>query len=142
MDAITHTILAIIVIAAAWYGGRWALIREARSAFPEHDQDIKEIRRFMQLITAINHMGINPDQNISMASDEGVSTGDVSMPRQLDLFLAQGSSGGTDCRRHRLRSERASRLCPKESKRVIIDCGSLPHAEMIKRSPLQATHYI
>lgn len=96
MDAITHTILAIIVIAAAWYGGRWALIREARSAFPEHDQDIKEIRRFMQLITAINHMGINPDQNISMASDEGVSTGDVSMPRQLDLFLAQGSSGGTD----------------------------------------------
>ena len=92
MDAITHT--------AAWYGGRWALIREARSAFPEHDQDIKEIRRFMQLITAINHMGINPDQNISMASDEGVSTdvstGDVSMPRQLDLFLAQGSSGGTD----------------------------------------------
>ena len=96
MDAITHTILAIIVIAAAWYGGRWALIREARTAFPEHDQDIKEIRRFMQLITAINHMGINPDQNISMASDEGVSTGDVSMPRQLDLFLAQGSSGGTD----------------------------------------------
>ena len=96
MDAITHTILAIIVIAAAWYGGRWALIREARSAFPEHDQDIKEIRRFMQLITAINHMGINPDQNISMASEEGVSTGDVSMPRQLDLFLAQGSSGGTD----------------------------------------------
>ena len=96
MDAVTHTILAIIVIAAAWYGGRWALIREARSAFPEHDQDIKEIRRFMQLITAINHMGINPDQNISMASDADVSTGDVSMPRQLDLFLAQGSSGGTD----------------------------------------------
>ena len=100
MDAVTHTILAIIVIAAAWYGGRWALIREARSAFPEHDQDIKEIRRFMQLITAINHMGINPDQNISMASDAGVSTdvstGDVSMPRQLDLFLAQGASGGTD----------------------------------------------
>ena len=99
MDAITHTILAIIVIAAAWYGGRWALIREARSAFPEHDQDIKEIRRFMQLITAINHMGINPDPNVSMASDAGVSTGvstDVSMPRQLDLFLAQGSSGGTD----------------------------------------------
>ena len=96
MDAVTHTILAIIVIAVAWYGGRWALIREARTAFPEHDQDIKEIRRFMQLITAINHMGINPDQNISMASDEGVSTGDVSMPRQLDLFLAQGSSGGTD----------------------------------------------
>lgn len=100
MDAVTHTILAIIVIAVAWYGGRWALIREARTAFPEHDQDIREIRRFMQLITAINHMGITPDPNVSMASDAGVSTdvstGDVSMPRQLDLFLAQGSSGGTD----------------------------------------------
>ena len=77
MDAVTHTILAIIVIAVAWYGGRWALIKEARTAFPEHDQDIKEIRRFMQLITAINHMGINPDPNVSMASDAGVST-DVS----------------------------------------------------------------
>ena len=99
MDAITHTILAVIVIAIAWYGGRYMLIREARSAFPEHAEDLKEIRKFMQLITAINHMGINPDQNISMASDEGVSTdvsrGGVSMPRQLDLFVMEGSSGGT-----------------------------------------------
>ena len=75
--------------------GPWATIPVI-----EIDQDIKEIRRFMQLITAINHMGINPDPNVSMASDAGVSTdvstGDVSMPRQLDLFLAQGSSGGTD----------------------------------------------
>jgi hypothetical protein len=100
MDAITHTILAIIVIAVAWYGGRYMLIREARSAFPEHEQDIREIRRFMKLITAINHMGITPDPNVSMAEDAGVSTdvstGDVSMPRQLDLFLTQGSAGGTD----------------------------------------------
>ena len=93
MDAITHTILAITVIAIAWYGGRYMLIREARSAFPEHQQDIQELRRFMKLITAINHMGITPD---AKTSDEGVSTGDVSMPRQLDLFLTQGSSGGTD----------------------------------------------
>jgi len=51
----------------------------------------------MKLITAINHMGITPD---AKTSDEGVSTdvsrGGVSMPRQLDLFLTQGSSGGTD----------------------------------------------
>ena len=93
MDAITHTILAIIVIACAWYGGRYMLIREARSAFPEHEQDIREIRRFMKLITAINHMGITPDAS---QSDDSVSEGDVSMPRQLDLFLTQGSSGGTD----------------------------------------------
>ena len=99
MDAITHTILAVIVIAIAWYGGRWALIREARSAFPEHAEDLREIRKFMQLITAINHMGINPDQNISRGADKGVSTdvsrGGVSMPRQLDLFVMEGSSGGT-----------------------------------------------
>ena len=93
MDAITHTILAITVIAIAWYGGRYMLIREARSAFPEHQQDIQELRRFMKLITAINHMGITPD---AKSSDEGVSEGGVSMPRQLDLFLTQGSSGGTD----------------------------------------------
>ena len=99
MDAITHTILAVIVIACAWYGGRYMLIREARSAFPEHAEDLKEIRKFMQLITAINHMGINPDQNISMDADECVSTDvstvGVSMPRQLDLFVMEGSSGGT-----------------------------------------------
>ena len=75
------------------------LIREARSAFPEHAEDLKEIRKFMQLITAINHMGINPDQNISRDADEGVSadvsTVGVSMPRQLDLFVMEGSSGGT-----------------------------------------------
>ena len=94
MDAITHTILAVIVVAVAWYGGRWALIREAR----RHGGD--ELKRFAELITAINHMGITPDPNVSMAEDAGVSTdvstGDVSMPRQLDLFLTQGSSGGTD----------------------------------------------
>ena len=99
MDAITHTILAVIVIAIAWYGGRYMLIREARSAFPEHAEDLREIRKFMQLITAINHMGINPDQNISRDADEGVSadvsTVGVSMPRQLDLFVMEGSSGGT-----------------------------------------------
>ena len=87
MDAITHTILAIIVIACAWYGGRYMLIREARSAFPEHEQDIREIRRFMKLITAINHMGITPEPKEQEQDQE---------PTQLDLFLTQGSSGGTD----------------------------------------------
>ena len=87
MDAITHTILAIIVIAIAWYGGRYMLIREARSAFPEHQQDIQELRRFMKLITAINHMGITPEPKEQEQDQE---------PIQLDLFLTQGSSGGTD----------------------------------------------
>ena len=87
MDAITHTILAIIVIAIAWYGGRYMLIREARSAFPEHQQDIQELRRFMKLITAINHMGITPEPKEQEQDQE---------PTELDLFLTQGSSGGTD----------------------------------------------
>ena len=87
MDAITHTILAITVIAIAWYGGRYMLIREARSAFPEHQQDIQELRRFMKLITAINHIGITPEPKEQEQDQE---------PTQLDLFLTQGSSGGTD----------------------------------------------
>ncbi len=87
MDAITHTILAITVIAIAWYGGRYMLVREAKSAFPEHQQDIQELRRFMKLITAINHMGITPEPKEQEQDQE---------PTQLDLFLTQGSSGGTD----------------------------------------------
>ena len=79
MDAYTHTILAVIVVAMAWYGGRWALIREAR----RHGG--AELKRFAELITAINHMGITPEPKQQ-----------DSEPTQLDLFLTQGSSGGTD----------------------------------------------
>ena len=79
MDAYTHTILAVIVVAMAWYGGRWALIREAR----RHGGD--ELKRFAELITAINHMGITPEPK---EQDQE--------PTQLDLFLAEGSTGGTD----------------------------------------------
>ena len=71
MDAITHTIIASIVIAGAWYGGRWALRREARSAFPRAELD-----RFRALMMAINHMGINPEQHTVKATE----------PQQLDLF--------------------------------------------------------
>ena len=79
MDAYTHTILAVIVVAMAWYGGRWSLIREAR----RHGGD--ELKRFAELITAINHMGITPEPK---EQDKE--------PTQLDLFLAEGSTGGTD----------------------------------------------
>ena len=79
MDAYTHTILAVIVVAMAWYGGRWALIREAR----RHGGD--ELKKFAELITAINHMGITPEPK---QQDKE--------PTQLDLFLAEGSTGGTD----------------------------------------------
>ena len=81
MDAYTLTILAVITVAMAWYGGRWALIREAR----RHGGD--ELKRFAELITAINHMGITPEPKEQEQDQE---------PTQLDLFLTQGSSGGTD----------------------------------------------
>ena len=81
MDAYTHTILAVIVVAIPWYGGRWALIREAR----RHGG--AELKRFAELITAINHMGITPEPKEQEQDQE---------PTQLDLFLTQGSSGGTD----------------------------------------------
>ena len=81
MDAYTHTILAVITVAMAWYGGRWALIREAR----RHGG--AELKRFAELITAINHMGITPEPKEQEQDQE---------PTQLDLFLTQGSSGGTD----------------------------------------------
>ena len=71
MDAITHTIIAIASIAGAWYGGRWALRREARSAFPRAELD-----RFRALMMAINHMGINPEHTPHEPSE----------PQQLDLF--------------------------------------------------------
>ena len=71
MDAVTHTIIAIASIAGAWYGGRWALRREARSAFPTAELD-----RFRELMMAINHMGINPEQHTQKATE----------PQQLDLF--------------------------------------------------------
>ena len=79
MDAYTHPILAVITVAMAWYGGRWALIREAR----RHGGD--ELKKFAELITAINHMGITPEPK---EQDKE--------PTQLDLFLAEGSTGGTD----------------------------------------------
>ena len=71
MDAVTHTIIAIASIAGAWYGGRWALRREARSAFPTAELD-----RFRALMMAINHMGINPEHTPHAPAE----------PQQLDLF--------------------------------------------------------
>ena len=96
MDAYTHTILAVIVTAVAYYVGRWMMWRSITIT----QQDRDTLRRLITVVQEINHMGITPDPNVSMAEDAGVSTdvstGDVSMPRQLDLFLTQGSSGGTD----------------------------------------------
>ena len=71
MDAVTHTIIAIVSIASAWYGGRWLLIREARRAFATSP----ELMREMQLMNAIMHRMIA----------EQHTPKDIE-PQQLDLF--------------------------------------------------------
>ena len=51
MDVITHTILAVGSLAVAYYGGRWLLIREARSMFPR--QTPKELIRQLKHMDSI-----------------------------------------------------------------------------------------
>ena len=83
MDAYTHTILAVIVIAVAYYVGRWMMWRSITIT----QQDRDTLRRLITVIQEINHMGITPEPRPQDTKSE---------PIQLDLFLTQGSSGGTD----------------------------------------------
>ena len=83
MDAYTHTILAVIVIAVAYYVGRWMMWRSITIT----QQDRDTLRRLITVIQEINHMGITPEPQPQDTPSE---------PIQLDLFLTQGSSGGTD----------------------------------------------
>ena len=80
MDATTHTILAVIVIAVAYYVGRWMMWR----SFTITEQDRDTLRRLISVIQEINHMAITPEPRPQPE------------PTQLDLFLTQGSTGGTD----------------------------------------------
>ncbi len=75
MDAITHTLLAIASIASAYYGGRWLLVREARSAFPQTAS--AELKREMALMTAIIER-MTAEDEAYIKRTEG--------PQQLDLF--------------------------------------------------------
>ena len=83
MDAYTHTILAVIVIAVAYYVGRYMMLRSITLT----DEDRLQARRLITVLQAINHMGINPEPRPQDTEPE---------PTQLDLFLAEGSTGGTD----------------------------------------------
>ena len=73
MDAITHTILAIVSIASAYYWGRWLLIREAREAYSESP----ELKREIKLMNAIMHR---------MIAEDNQYTDSTKGPQQLDLF--------------------------------------------------------
>lgn len=60
MDAITHTILAVGSLACAYYGGRWLLVREARSMFPS--QTPQELIRQLKLMDAIIERMVAEDE--------------------------------------------------------------------------------
>ena len=83
MDATTHTILAVIVTAVAYYVGRYMMLRSITIT----DEDRLQARRLITALQAINHMAINPEPKQQHTEPK---------PTQLDLFLAEGSTGGTD----------------------------------------------
>jgi len=80
MDAYTHTILAVIVTAVAYYVGRWMMWRSITITAQDRDA----LRRLITVIQEINHMAITPEPRPQPE------------PTQLDLFLTEGSTGGTD----------------------------------------------
>ena len=77
MDVITHTILAVGSLACAYYGGRWLLVREARSMFPK--QTPRELIRQLKLMDAIIERMVAEDE----AEIERRAEKD---PLQLELF--------------------------------------------------------
>ena len=84
MDAITHTVLALGSLAGAYYGGRWLLVREARSAFPDITADaIRD--HIIKMDRLIKQMASEDDQWVE---DQGPSA-----PLQLELFGEYGRYG-------------------------------------------------
>ena len=79
MDALTHTILAVALIAGAYYGGRWLQVREARRMWGSIATP--EMKREIQLMDQlIKHWSQQDDQwvNDANAKHQG--------PCQLELF--------------------------------------------------------
>jgi len=80
MDAITHTILAVVIIAGAYYGGRWLQVREARSMWGHIATP--EMKREIQLMDAlIKHMSQADQDYVDSLEAEGYQ-----QPLQLELF--------------------------------------------------------
>ena len=80
MDSITHTILAVAIIAGAYYGGRWQQVREARRMWG--DIATPEMKREIQLMDAlIKHMSREDQDYVDSLEAE-----DRRQPLQLELF--------------------------------------------------------
>ena len=81
MDAITHTILAVVIIAGAYYGGRWLQVREARRMWGSITTP--EIKREMELMNAIIQQMSREDRRyVAGLDDRDFEQG----PLQLELF--------------------------------------------------------
>ena len=87
MDAITHTILAVALIAGAYYGGRWLQVREARSMWGHIATP--EMKREIQLMDAlIKHMSREDQDYVNSLEAE-----DYQQPLQLELFKEYNAYG-------------------------------------------------
>ena len=86
MDAITHTILAVASLLVAYYGGRWLLVREARTMFPRIASP--ELRREMELMDAIIRQMAREDEAYVQRTEARASE-----PLQLELFPDWGRHG-------------------------------------------------
>ena len=80
MDAITHTILAVGIIAGAYYGGRWLQMREAQRMWG--DMATPEMKREIQLMDALIMRMSQADQDYVTS----LSAEDYQQPLQLELF--------------------------------------------------------
>jgi hypothetical protein len=80
MDALTHTILAVGIMAVAYYGGRALQVREARRMWG--DIATSEMKREIQLMDALIKRMSQADRDYvdSLASE------DYQQPLQLELF--------------------------------------------------------
>ena len=86
MDAITHTILALAVVAVAWYGGRWLQVQEARRMWGHIATP--EMKREIQLMDAlIQRMSREDDHEFDHQAQP------ESAPLQLELFREYNPNG-------------------------------------------------
>ena len=86
MDAITHTILALTVVAVAYHGGRWLQVQEARRMWGHIATP--EMKREIQLMDAlIQRMSREDDHEFDHQAQP------ESAPLQLELFREYNHNG-------------------------------------------------
>ena len=80
MDALTHTILAVALLAVAYYGGRALQVREARRMWGHIATP--EMKREIQLMDALIKLMSREDQDYV----DSLQAEDYQQPLQLELF--------------------------------------------------------